>query len=221
MKKLSASYIHLQHGDIDETGISSAMDAVPRFPLSIMPWSYGGQAPSAFFSVAHSNHFVIVKYYIRNDIPEVRHYTTNSAVYEDSCVEFFIQFPGDQLYYNFEFNCLGVCLASVGSRKEDRTFFMESEVDKIGRFITLKRNQNNRADWEMIVTLPLSVFNHHSFTHLSSLSCKANFYKAGQLFGQPHYLAWAPIETETPDFHLPANFGEIIFLPAGQPVLQE
>ena len=48
--------------------------------------------------------------YLRFDVKDrfvcARHSDTNSAVYTDSCVEFFVQVR-DNLYTNFECNCIG------------------------------------------------------------------------------------------------------------------
>ncbi len=43
-----------------------------------------------------------------------------------------------------------------------------------------------------------------------------NFYKCGDLTSEPHYLSWAPVTFEHPNFHLPAFFGNLILEPIGQ-----
>lgn len=42
------------------------------------------------------------------------------------------------------------------------------------------------------------------------LRLRGNFYKCGDATVQPHYLAWNPVTSETPAFHRPWEFGEIV-----------
>lgn len=42
------------------------------------------------------------------------------------------------------------------------------------------------------------------------LRLRGNFYKCGDATVQPHYLAWNPVTSETPAFHRPEDFGEIV-----------
>ena len=39
---------------------------------------------------------------------------------------------------------------------------------------------------------------------------RGNFYKCGDATVRPHYLAWNPVTSETPAFHRPWEFGEIV-----------
>ena len=38
-----------------------------------------------------------------------------------------------------------------------------------------------------------------------------NFYKCGDETETPHYLAWAPLSSDTPDYHRRQDFGRLIF----------
>ena len=44
-----------------------------------------------------------------------------------------------------------------------------------------------------------------------NIKASGNFYKCGDQQVVPHYLSWAPITTENPDFHRPEYFGELNF----------
>ena len=57
----------------------------------------------------------------------------NSPVWEDSCVEFFVQIPGEKYYYNFEFNCIGTALAARRTGREDAEHFSADKMAKIKR----------------------------------------------------------------------------------------
>ena len=39
---------------------------------------------------------------------------------------------------------------------------------------------------------------------------RLNIYKCGDKTAHPHFLSWAPIRTEKPDFHRPEFFGTAI-----------
>ena len=43
------------------------------------------------------------------------------------------------------------------------------------------------------------------------LVAKGNFYKCGDMLSKPHFLSWNPIDTPSPDFHVPASFGLLTF----------
>jgi hypothetical protein len=46
---------------------------------------------------------------------------------------------------------------------------------------------------------------------LSGLRAKANFYKCGDGLTVPHFVTWAPISTEKPDYHRPEFFDWLEF----------
>ena len=54
--------------------------------------------------------------------------TDNSPVWQDSCVEFFVQIPGEKYYYNFEFNCIGTALAARRTSRSDAEHFSPEKM---------------------------------------------------------------------------------------------
>ena len=40
---------------------------------------------------------------------------------------------------------------------------------------------------------------------------RANCYKCGDLTDHPHYLSWNEVQSDTPSFHRPQDFGLLIF----------
>lgn len=63
----------------------------------------------------------------------------------------------------------------------------------------------------MTIIIPTEILVHEKNLQLSGLEAKANFYKCGDNTSKPHYLSWNPIGTESPDFHRPDFFGNLIF----------
>ena len=169
------------------------------------------------FSLKPDCQFKIVrtkeKLYIRFDVKEKNiravYEKDQSPVYQDSCVEFFCKLPGEKMYYNFEFNCIGTCSAGKReSRTENLHPLNESQLSQIERFSSLKRiafeEKSGLFEWNLTVGLPLKLIHAENAAKLS-----ANFYKCGDKTREPHYLSWNPVLTEKPDFHRPEFFGEL------------
>ena len=51
-----------------------------------------------------------------------------SAVAQDSCVEFFVQLPGNAEYWNFEFNCIGAVNASHREQRDKPISLSDSQI---------------------------------------------------------------------------------------------
>lgn len=183
-------------------------------PLSIQevgeqPWPSYAYKPEVKFSIAHTDEHILLAFKVRE--AEVRYVNTkpNSAVWEDSCVEFFISFD-DSGYYNFEFNCIGTVLVGFGKDRNERKLLPETLVKRVECFSFMKEAKGNN-NWQLLVKIPVTVFMYHPVFKLEGKKCKANFYKCGDQLAQPHFLAWNNIETDEPDFHQPAFFGDIEF----------
>ncbi len=140
--------------------------------------------------------------------PLARYHTFMDPVYTDSCMEFFADWLGDGRYINMEMNANGALLSCVGPDRHDRTPVKDSSGDI---FPVIARVEE--AHWSVIARIPLSLLSailgnpvevSHGFTF------RANFYKCGDETEIPHYGMWNPVGTETPDFHCPAYFGDLI-----------
>ena len=66
--------------------------------------------------------------------------------------------------------------------------------------------------WTLEYRLPLGIFRKLYGREIrSGHRAAANFYKCGDETEVPHYGAWSPVETPSPDFHRPEFFGELVF----------
>ena len=137
-------------------------------------------------------------------------------VYEDSCVEFFFQpSPGDPHYYNFEWNAIGNLCVSW------RTGRFDPEPAPAAVYELVKAEAScgsvpfaeKPADspWTLKVYIPVEALWKSGLESLRGLQGRANFYKCGDGLTVPHFVTWAPIATEKPDYHRPEFFGELIF----------
>ena len=194
---------------LDFDSCSWVMDNLPLHALSNTSWPQYGTDCNAGFSMAHTGSAILVKFYITGDYFQSSVRAINTAVNKDNCVEFFISFDQDA-YYNIEFNCLGVGKMAYGAKRTKRQFLPASAVRKI-KVMNKLGHANGDFNWEMILYIPLEVFEFDAISSLKGLTCKGNFYKCGDDLPNPHFLSWNRIESPEPNFHLPAYFGEIVF----------
>ncbi len=66
--------------------------------------------------------------------------------------------------------------------------------------------------WHITFIIPISALYKDRFASWDELKgARCNFYKCGDGLSKPHYLSWAPVLTEKPNFHSPQFFGEVEF----------
>ena len=162
-------------------------------------------APAAFFSAAFDGENGL-RFRLRSLAAPER--TVNrepdSAVWEDSCLECFFSFDGVN-YVNLEANAAGALRASVGPDRHDRRLLRE-----LGTPLPRVEAEVASDRWALTLVIPAALFESLLGASLQpGLSLGANFYSCGDKTPAPHYAAWSPVETETPDFHRPEFFGEL------------
>jgi hypothetical protein len=86
-------------------------------------------------------------------------------------------------------------------------------MQQIDRYPSMERKAFNEMEgdfkWELTVAIPFALMGIDS-NHLPD-KIMGNFYKCGDDTSMKHYVSWNPILTETPDFHRPDFFGELLF----------
>lgn len=136
-----------------------------------------------------------------------------SPVAEDSCVEFFLQMPGTEEYWNFEFNCIGTLNASHRVERANPTRLTTAELESIARYPSCGREaieeQNGTFCWDLVVSIPLQLVGLDGDNLPDFVT--GNFYKCGSKTLHPHYVSWNAIDGEKPDFHRPDCFGKLWF----------
>ena len=192
--------------------VSDLLDGQKKLDINIAPWPEFSYQPAVSFAIAYSTAGIIIQYYITEKEVRAIYNQPNDPVYKDSCVEFFVSFD-ERGYYNFEFNCIGTCLAAFGPNRYNRTLLPADTIQKIKSHSHIYRSDNRSGviSWQLTLILPLEVFLHHSLVDLKNKTARANFYKCGDDLAQPHYLCWNSITSPHPDFHLPQFFGEVQF----------
>lgn len=193
---------------------SSQAPGKPEQSISHQNWVKAPQV-SAGFAIRHDKSSIYLYYQVSE--PQVRAVNTeyNSSVWEDSCVEFFLDFGRDDGYYNFEINAIGTILGAFGKDRNTRIHLPESHLDRIKTKPSLGRDPleilNKDTTWDIQIHIPLEILHFSKLESLAGVDAHANFYKCGDKLKQPHFLSWKPVFTSVPDFHSPGYFGKISF----------
>lgn len=178
-------------------------------PITYAKLFYSDEGLHGFFRIADN--------YVRCVNTEL-----NSAVYKDSCVEFFVRPKQDGGYFNFEFNCGGAVSCSYITDSTRTAEDFKSALRLTGAELCLIKINHSMprivepeikkpTTWFLDFIVPFSIFEKYIGPPgtLSEQTWKANFYKCGDETSHPHWASWAPL-TER-NFHLPECFGTIAF----------
>lgn len=168
--------------------------------------------PLTVFYIAHSDKYIYVNFFVRCNYLKAVNYQNNSPVSQDSCVEFFLSSKKDEHYWNFEFNCIGTINASHRTERAHPIRLNDEELATVIRYASCGNNPFEELEglftWNLLIAIPLELVDLKY--EGNPIEIKGNFYKCASGTSLPHYLSWAPINTEKPDFHRPEFFGNII-----------
>lgn len=139
-------------------------------------------------------------------------------VCQDSAMEVFVALPDtppavgqtpkdSDLYFNYEVNSAGAMYAKYGHGRQGRIFLTDAEYAQAN-----VRAQVEQDRWSMEVLISQELI-----TRLSGIQAfkpgdmfYCNFYKISQSPEIEHYGSYAPLDSETPNFHLPHCFARAI-----------
>ncbi|MDP4277132.1 MAG: carbohydrate-binding family 9-like protein [Bacteroidota bacterium] len=216
MKSLSIPYLK-------ELTTLSCAEAFPildehgaKIPVETLNWpDKFNYRPLTTVCIAHSNKAIFLLYQVHGNCLRAVNTKDNQPVFEDSCVEFFVKKPDSDYYYNFEFNCIGICKAAKHFKsRESVVDFSASQLKQIDRWSSLGNRAFNEMSgifaWDLCVSIPFSLID--VILNQLPLKLMGNFYKCADATEQPHYVSWNPIKTDKPDFHRPEFFGELVLM---------
>lgn len=214
MSELKIKSISLSAADIQEDAERMLESQAERNNIGTINWQEYSYKPDVTFRIAHTGNEIWLKFYVAEKCIRAVETRINGDVYKDSCVEFFISFD-NRNYYNFEFNCIGTRHLSYGPGRGNRTRINPEIVEKIKANSTLGSepfdNKTGDFEWEMMLRIPVEVFDFDTINNLKGMQATGNFYKCGDMTDEPHFVTWNPVKTEKPDYHRPEFFGNLQF----------
>ena len=190
-------------------------------------WEDSGHHPRTQARVLYDEDFLAAIFRVEDRYVRAVGENFGDPVSQDSCVEFFLSpraMGQTDAYFNFELNCGGTLLLRRCSSTTERGWgrrnplLAESDASLVHIAHSLpKRVEPEITDpttWTVEFHVPFELFGRY-FVDLprpeAGTEWKGNLYKCGAATSKPHSGTWAPIETETPNFHQPAFFQPLRF----------
>lgn len=176
--------------------------------------------PSTKAKVAYDDEAIYVIFQVEDKYVKAVYSKNQDPVYKDSCVEFFFSPSGNisKGYFNLEMNCGGTMLfhhqvkPRTSSVQIDKAHIDQIEVaHSLPKIVDPEIEAN--TTWVVEYRIPFSILSgYHDFTKPERGTIwRANFYKCADDTSHPHWLTWAPVDNPTPNFHMPAFFGTLVF----------
>ncbi len=172
------------------------------------------ERPEASVEITNDRKALYLRYRVKGEQLRAATIEDQGPVWEDSCVEFFCQVPGEKHYYNFETNCIGAMVASRRlGRAEEVVPFSPKEMAQIERQCSYPKEAFEEKDgifeWHVELRIPLPLIFRNT-KPVFPQKLRVNFYKCADKTKKPHFVSWQPIKLPHPDFHCPQFFGDII-----------
>lgn len=173
--------------------------------------------PDVKFRVWHDSRYFHLEYMVDEETTKAEQNEPGAPVYEDSCVECFIQ-PrpeSDPHYYNFEFNAAGhLAMACRTDRFDPEDAPLEIISSVIAEPSLGSEPFGEKAvggPWTLKLAIPASALFNSGISSWDGLKCRMNLYKCGEGLRRQAFLTWAPVDTPRPDYHRPEFFKEVEF----------
>lgn len=172
--------------------------------------------PEVSFTAWHDGKVLHLSYSVKEQSVRAEEGTPGNSVFRDSCVEFFLKPSADDPhYYNFEWNAVGTLYLAYRTGRKDpenapaQVLSMVRATSSLGTQTFPERK--GETEWKLDIEIPVEALWHSGLESWNGLKARANFYKCGDGLSVPHYITWAPIETENPDYHRPEFFAPVDF----------
>ena len=190
---------------LDDRGVRRTIEYVtdPKFPYR----------PLTTFSMAHSNQYIYIDFFVRCNFLRAVNYITNTAVYEDSAVAAMIQpNPGDSTVYVFTFNCIGTVSGFILRPGHDDVAIEPEILGRIQRVASCGSRPFQELEGlfslNILVGIPLDLLGIYGDSW--PMEIKGNFFKCATATSQPHFMSWLPVDGNFPYTLQPDRFGRMI-----------
>ena len=129
MKKLNIKKLKGVLDDACEIPARFELEGVDYHLVDCVNWaSEYPYAPHVEVAIAYTDEAFLLHWRVTEDSVRAAAVADNGPVWEDSCVEFFIQPAHDGIYYNIECNCAGTLLIGAGTGRHDRIRATQANV---------------------------------------------------------------------------------------------
>ena len=186
--------------------------------------------PSVSASTSYADNGLTVRFRVDDDFVTCARTAFNDQVCEDSCCEFFVAPAAESdartSYINFEINAAGTMLAyhCVPGSETQALSITDAASILVSSSLDPKRttaaDAGRAIDPEIAATYgvefraPWHIFRTYFGVEApppSGSRWRCNFYKCGDKTSHPHWGSWAPVGSERPNFHRPADFQQLAF----------
>lgn len=211
MKTLNIPFIEGLESLSEENLTQKLKDFGAKGKVDIAPWAEFSHRPDVCFDIAASSSHIFVQFHVKGEGLKADFSHTNEPVWQDSCVEFFVEDSDGGGYRNFEVNCIGTLLSSHQKAKGvDTCRISEEDASKVIRLTSLEKvpfsEKSGLHAWSVAIGIPFALLGYENKPE----KLRANFYKCADGTKHPHYLCWSPIDTPKPNFHRPEFFGTLL-----------
>ena len=185
-----------------------------RFAINQYMWN-SKQEPKVYGWMGYiENQGIYVKMVCQEANPRREYKNHKDPVYIDSAMEIFLAFPEGEIhdncmYTNFEINSNGAMLANFGEGRQGRQFITDTQYEETGVKSTIEEDK-----WYLEVLFPESYLNEIcDFAEIKKgKAFYCNFYKISQAEEIMHFGSFSPIDTPTPNFHIPTRFAKAVIV---------
>jgi len=147
---------------------------------------------------------VVMRCFEKN--PKAVYSQPDDPVFQDSCMEAFINFfpeLPEYGYLNVEVNANGAARCRFGVGRQDRGWLREMGIDHPQ--ITVTREEDFWQIHVMITEALLEKLYERPCRFAAGHEMRGNFYKCGEETDPPHWVSWTVLDRL--EFHMPARFG--------------
>jgi hypothetical protein len=185
-------------------------------PIACLNWPEDyPYAPDVRFRMWHGGTLLFIEFRVEEETTKAEQTVPGGPVFRDSCVECFIQPDGeDPHYYNFEWNAAGRLAMACRTGRHDpdpAPLCILEGVEAIPSLGPEPFSERKVGPWTLQVAIPATALFRSGVDSWSGRTMKMNLYKCGDGLKTPHYLTWAPVRTESPDYHRPEFFVPVTF----------
>lgn len=183
----------------------------------------GAHRPTTYARVLYDDAHLYVRFDVLDRYVQILHAHPQEPVWQDSCVEFFVQPSGQRKYFNFEINAGGnillYCIEDPTRTPDGFVAYQKVSSAWLDRVVIghslprrIEQTLEGPIAWSIAYRIPFALLEAYvgPLSIASGTVWRANFFKCGGDPAYAHWGSWSPIG-DALNFHQPARFGELVF----------